>query len=64
VNSNIQNETTKEIIDEGENVIGEVSQITNIPIAFTVVSKDLEDKINTKFEKFVIERFFGNYGFC
>jgi len=58
VNSNIQNETTKEIIDEGENVIGEVSQITNIPIAFTVVSKDLEDKINTKFEKFVIERFF------
>jgi len=64
VNSNIQNETTKEIIEEGENIIEEVSQITNIPVAFTVVSKDLEDKINTKFEKFVIQRFFENYGFC
>ncbi|MDK2812277.1 cobalamin biosynthesis protein CobQ [Petrotoga sp. HKA.pet.4.5] len=64
VNSNIQNETTKEIIEEGENIIGEVSNITNIPIAFTVVTRDLEDKINAKFEKFVIQRFFGNYGFC
>jgi len=63
VNSNIQNETTKEIIEEGENIIGEVSNITNIPIAFTVVTRNLEDKINTKFEKFVIQRFFGDYGF-
>ncbi|KUK80604.1 MAG: Uncharacterized protein XD96_1462 [Petrotoga mobilis] len=64
VNSNIQNETTKKIIEEGENIIEEVSQITNIPVAFTVISKNLEDKINTKFEKFVIQRFFENYGFC
>jgi len=63
VNSNIQNETTKEIIEEGESLIEEVSQIVNIPVAFTAVPENLENELNTKFEKFVIHRFFGDYGF-
>lgn len=62
INSNIQNETTPEIIKEGEDIIESVSKEINVPIAFTVVPEKLEKIVDTKFEKFVIKRFFENYG--
>ncbi|WP_129407955.1 cobalamin biosynthesis protein CobQ [Marinitoga lauensis] len=55
-NSNLQNETTEEIILSGEKLLKEVSEKTGIPVAFTVVPEFLKD-IKTEFPKFVLKRF-------
>jgi len=62
-NTNLQDETTKEIINHGEDLLEEVSAETNIPIAFTVVSEKFNNDVTTKFKKFIIKRFFREYGF-
>ncbi|AEX84610.1 cobalamin biosynthesis protein CobQ [Marinitoga sp. 1135] len=55
-NSNLQNETTEEVILEGEKLLMEVSEKTGIPIAFTVVPEFLKD-IETQNKKFILRRF-------
>ncbi|KAF2956363.1 cobalamin biosynthesis protein CobQ [Marinitoga sp. 38H-ov] len=55
-NSNLQNETTEEIILNGEEILGKVSEKTGIPIAFTAVPDYLKE-IKTKYPKFILNRY-------
>jgi hypothetical protein len=55
-NSNLQSETTKEIILNGEKILKKVSEKLGIPIAFTVVPEFLKD-IETEYPKFILKRF-------
>lgn len=55
-NSNLQDETTEEIILKGERILKEVSQKTGIPVAFTVVPDFLKE-VKTEFPKFILKRF-------
>ncbi|WGS64736.1 cobalamin biosynthesis protein CobQ [Marinitoga aeolica] len=55
-NSNLQDETTKEIILNGEKTLKRVSEKLGIPIAFTVVPEFLKD-IETEYPKFILKRF-------
>jgi len=55
-NTNTGDETNPEIVKEGEKIIREVSNLMKIPVAFSVVKKDL--RVNdTIFPIFGIERF-------
>lgn len=55
-NTNTGDETNPEIVKEGEEIIREVSNLMKIPVAFSVVKKDL--RVNdTIFPIFGIERF-------
>jgi len=55
-NANTGDETTPKIVKEGEEILKEVSNLMKIPVAFSVVKKDL--KVNdTAFPIFRIERF-------
>ncbi|MBM7559139.1 cobalamin biosynthesis protein CobQ [Marinitoga litoralis] len=55
-NSNLQNETTEEIILKGEELLIKVSEKTGIPIAFTVVPEFLKD-VKTQYPKFILNRY-------
>ncbi|SHE53892.1 hypothetical protein SAMN02745164_00641 [Marinitoga hydrogenitolerans DSM 16785] len=55
-NTNLQNETTEDIILKGEKLLYEVSLNTGIPISFTVVPESLKN-IKTQFPKFILKRF-------
>ncbi|MBO8139152.1 MAG: cobalamin biosynthesis protein CobQ [Thermosipho sp. (in: Bacteria)] len=55
-NTNLSNETTKEIILEGEEIVSKASEVLEVPVKFTVVPSFISD-INTKFPQFKIERF-------
>lgn len=62
-NTNLQEETTQEIINHGEDLLEEVSAETNIPIVFTAVSEKFDNHVTTKFEKYTIKVFFTKFGF-
>lgn len=62
-NTNLQDETTQEIINHGEDLLEEVSAETNIPIVFTAVSEKFDNHVTTKFEKYTIKLFFTKFGF-
>lgn len=55
-NSNLQDETTEEIILNGEKILKKVSEKLGIPIAFTVVPEFLKN-IETEYPKFILKRF-------
>jgi len=55
-NSNLQSETTEEIIKYGEELLQKVSKETGIPVAFTVVPEFLNG-IKTYFPKFILKRY-------
>jgi len=56
VNTNLADQTSEEIIREGEEIVSKASEILGVPIAFTVVPSFLKD-CNCKYEKFIIDRY-------
>ncbi|MBO8160872.1 MAG: cobalamin biosynthesis protein CobQ [Thermosipho sp. (in: Bacteria)] len=55
-NTNLSNETTEEIILQGEEIVAKASEILEIPVKFTVVPEFLND-VKARFPIFRIERF-------
>ena len=55
-NTNLQNETTVEIIKEGERIIEKASEILKIPVVFTVVPESLKN-FRGRFPTFVLKRY-------
>ena len=56
-NANVMDDTTNDHIKKGEDLVEEVSNELNIPIAFTVVDEKQKENIKTKYQKFPIKRF-------
>ncbi len=54
-NSNLGDETTPDIVKEGEEILEQASKILDKPVAYTVVANGVQ--FNGKFETFRIERF-------
>jgi len=55
-NTNLQEETTPEIIEEGEKILEKASEILKIPVAFTVVPEFLGE-FEGKFPIFTLKRY-------
>lgn len=56
-NPNVMDDTTQEIVDEGEKILSSVSEEMGIPIVFTAIDEGISERINTKYPKFLINRF-------